>query len=246
MSADTLNLPIIDLSELDNESTRADFYKKLRAHARNYGFFYLVGHGIDPNDREKMLNAAKKFFALPLEEKEKISMDNSPHFRGYTKNGNENTRQKKDYREVLDIGEELPVIRVPEEEKDRIQYNMSGPNQWPAAVPELETTSMHWFHTVKQLTIKLLRAFMVALELPEDALDELLVGTPIDLLKICHYPANTGEDGEGQAQGLGPHKDTGLLTMLWQDETGGLQVFTEENGWIDAVPVKNSFYRQYW
>ncbi|CAD2222079.1 2OG-Fe(II) oxygenase family oxidoreductase [Angomonas deanei] len=80
---------------------------------------------------------------------------------------------------------------------------------------------------------------MGALGLPEDSFDAVLSGVPRDFLKLAHYPGNT--DGAPERQGVGPHKDSDILTLLWQDETGGLQVFLEGKGWIDAVPLKNSF-----
>ncbi|EPY23926.1 2OG-Fe(II) oxygenase [Strigomonas culicis] len=240
MSTDNLNLPVIDLSELDNENTRADFYRKLRHMARDVGFFYLVGHGVDPAERDDLLQTAKRFFALPQDAKDKISMDNSPHFRGYTKLGNENTRNKADYREQLDIGEEVPSDVLPEEDP-RFYLNLHGPNLWPAEVPELKEKALAYQDKMHSVAVKLLRAFVVALGLPEDSLDELINGVPRQLLKIVHYPANTGEDGEAQQQGCGPHKDSDFMALLWQDETGGLQVLTDDKGWVDAAPLKDSF-----
>ncbi|EPY19100.1 iron/ascorbate oxidoreductase family protein [Strigomonas culicis] len=240
MSTEVLNLPIIDLSELDNENTRADFYRKLRHMARDVGFFYLVGHGVDPAERDDLLDTAKRFFALPQDAKDKISMDNSPHFRGYTKLGNENTRNKTDYREQLDIGEEVPA-ELRSEDDPEFYLNLHGPNPWPAEVPELKEKALAYQGKMHSVAVKLLRAFVVALGLPEDSLDEMIGGTPRQLLKLVHYPANTGEDGEGQQQGCGPHKDSDFLTLLWQDGTGGLQVLTDDKGWVDAAPLKDSY-----
>ncbi|CAD2220206.1 non-haem dioxygenase in morphine synthesis N-terminal/2OG-Fe(II) oxygenase superfamily, putative [Angomonas deanei] len=236
--SDEHNLPIINLAELDNESTKVHFYTQLRHLAKDIGFFYVVGHGINENDRDAFLNASKKFFALPQDEKDQISMANSKHFRGYTKTGDELTRNKPDYREQIDFGEErLPLIV---RENDDIWLNLIGPNQWPKKVPEMKEAALRYQSQVRAASVKLLHAFMVALGVPEDSLDELISGIPQNLLKVVHYPANDDPSNSDRTQGCGPHKDAGILTMLWQDGSGGLQVMKKDGTWIDAPPVKGS------
>ncbi|CAD2220205.1 non-haem dioxygenase in morphine synthesis N-terminal/2OG-Fe(II) oxygenase superfamily, putative [Angomonas deanei] len=233
------NLPIINLAELDNESTKAHFYTQLRHLAKDIGFFYVLGHGINENDREAFLNASKKFFALPQDEKEQISIEHSKHFRGYTKTGDELTRNKPDYREQIDIGEELPALEVGE--KDDIWLNLIGPNQWPKKVPEMKEAALRYQSQVRAASVKLLHAFMVALGVPEDSLDELITGVPQSYVKVVHYPANNDPKNADKLQGVGPHKDIGILTMLWQDNSGGLQVLKKDGTWIDAPPVKGTY-----
>lgn len=230
------SLPIIDLSELDNPKTRDSFYKKLRFIAREIGFFYLVGHNITPTQRENLLATTKRFFALPKAEKEKIAMSQSKHFRGYTASTEENTRNQPDYREQIDIGEELPTLAL--SAQDPIWFNLQGPNQWPDALPELKTQALAWQSDMRSIAVKLIKAFLVALELPEDSLDNIIGQPSQHLLKLIHYPAR--EDNNTGEQGVGAHKDAGLLTLLWQDNTGGLQVETD-NGWVDVEPLENAF-----
>lgn len=236
MSEPTLQLPIIDLSRLDDPSTKDEFYKELKFMAKEIGFFYLVGHGIKDQDRKNLLDTMQRFFALSKEEKEKISMNHSRHFRGYTAVNEESTRNQPDFREQIDIGEELPALEL--SDKDAIWLNLQGPNQWPEAIPELKKLALDWQDQARAVLTKLLKAFLVALEVPENSLDELLENPPQHLLKLIHYPAR--EDNTDGAQGVGAHKDTGLLTFLWQDNNGGLQVETDQ-GWIDVTPVEGAF-----
>jgi isopenicillin N synthase-like dioxygenase len=77
------------------------------------------------------------------------------------------------------------------------------------------------------------------LEQPESAFDSLTAGKPNNLLKIIRYPGRAGET-DADRQGVGHHKDTGLLTAVLQDATSGLQVQTEK-GWIDAEPREGTF-----
>lgn len=231
------SLPIIDLSRLDNPLTREDFYKDLKFIAKKIGFFYLVGHGISAQTRTELLQATQRFFALDKAEKEKISMNNSKHFRGYTAITEESTRNKPDFREQIDIGEELPALEL--SDQDDIWLNLQGPNQWPTAVPELKDLALDWQDQSRAVITKLLKAFLVALEVPENSFDEILMDPPQHLLKLIHYPARA-DDHDDASQGVGPHKDTGLLTLLWQDNNGGLQVETDE-GWIGVAPLEDAF-----
>lgn len=240
MPLTTAALPVIDLTLLDSEDTREAFYKELGYLSRDVGFFYVVGHGVDPAEREEMLVLAKQFFALPQEQKDAIDMSNSRHFRGYTKTGGEQTRDRPDIREQIDIGYESEAIAdIPD---DALWLYMIGPNQWPAEVPELKASAIAYQAKVRAVTLKLLRAFMVALGQPEDALHHIFDGTPQHLLKLVHYPPNLGTEGGSKdaSQGVGPHRDVDFLTLLWQDDIGGLQVETEK-GWIDIPYIENSF-----
>lgn len=229
-------LPIIDLHELDNPETRENFYKKLRFIAREIGFFYLVGHNISADTREQLLTTTKQFFALPKAEKDIISMEYSKHFRGYTASTQENTRNQPDYREQIDIGEELSALQL--NENDPIWFNLHGPNQWPGSLPELKHQALEWQSEMRAIAVKLIKAFLVALELPENSFDEIIAEPAQHLLKLIHYPAR--EDNSEGEQGVGAHKDAGILTLLWQDNSGGLQVETD-NGWIDVEPLENAF-----
>lgn len=231
-----LTLPILDLERLKNPLTQKDFYQQLRYIAREVGFFYLVGHGIKKEEKTALLEAMKRFFALPKADKESISMSRSRHFRGYTAVSEESTRNRPDYREQIDIGEELPALQLGP--TDPIWLNLQGPNQWPKAVPELKALALKWQKQAREIVSTLIRAFLVALDVPKNSFDSILADPPQHLLKLIHYPARELEK-EGD-QGVGAHKDTGLLTLLWQDDQGGLQVKTD-NGWIDIAPLEDAF-----
>ncbi|TJW32351.1 MAG: isopenicillin N synthase family oxygenase, partial [Mesorhizobium sp.] len=100
-------MPVLDLSRLEQgASERRTFLFDLRTAARDVGFFYLSGHGISAVEIDQVLDASRRFFALPEADKLAIEMVKSPQFRGYTRTGGELTRGKADWREQLDIGVE--------------------------------------------------------------------------------------------------------------------------------------------
>lgn len=82
----TSTLPLLDLSLLSGSDTeRQAFLTALRHAARDVGFFYLTGHGIDTSLLRQIQILSRQFFALSDEEKLSIAMIRSPHFRGYNR-----------------------------------------------------------------------------------------------------------------------------------------------------------------
>lgn len=230
-----LNLPVLDLSLLDQgPDAAARFRDELRAATHDVGFFYLTGTGVSAELEADLLKAAKDFFALP--EADKLSIENvtSPHFRGYTRVGGERTQGRVDWREQIDIGPERDAIDDP----DGPGYNrLIGPNLWPAAQPELKDVVTEWHDHLTGVARKLLRAWALALGAEEQYFDRHF-GDPQTLIKIVRYP---GKDDPTPQQGVGAHKDSGVLTLLWVEPgKGGLQV--ERDGeWVDAPPVSGAF-----
>ena len=235
-SSDSPALPALNLSKFEaGIGRRAAFLAELRAAARDVGFFYIVGHGVSDDLIRDVLVLSRRFFDLPEPEKLAIEMVNSPHFRGYTRAGWERTRGRPDWREQVDIGAERPAL--PQSPGVPAWARLQGPNQWPAGLPEFRPVMLRWQAEANQVLIRLLRAFAAALEQPEDVFEPIYRDSPHLLMKIIRYP---GRDATGDGQGVGAHKDSGLITLLLQDRQGGLQVETED-GWIDAKPVPGTF-----
>ncbi|MFG6280408.1 2-oxoglutarate and iron-dependent oxygenase domain-containing protein [Microbacterium sp. 5K110] len=230
-----LNLPILDLSLLDQgPEAAARFRDDLRTATRDVGFFYLTGTGISPELEARLLQAAKDFFALPEAEKLAIENVTSPHFRGYTRVGGELTQGRVDWREQIDIGPERDAITDP----DGPGYNrLVGPNLWPPAQPELREVVTEWHDRLTEISRTLLRAWALSLGAEEEYFDRHF-GDPQTLIKIVRYP---GKDDPTPQQGVGAHKDSGVLTLLWVEPgKGGLQV-QRDGEWVDAPPVPGAF-----
>jgi isopenicillin N synthase-like dioxygenase len=229
-------IPLLDLGRLDSSAAaRTDFLAQLRAAARDVGFFYLTGHGVDPDLLAELMRVARRFFALPEAEKLAIEMVHSPHFRGYNRVASERTRGAPDWREQIDIGAERPAL--PRSADLPAWTRLQGPNQWPRALPELRPLVLRWQQASIEVLTRLLRAFALALGQAADALLPLYGDEPHHLTKLIRYP---GREATGSDQGVGAHKDAGLLTLLLQDDVGGLQVETG-GGWIDVAPRSGTF-----
>ncbi|WP_338665598.1 isopenicillin N synthase family oxygenase [Pararoseomonas sp. SCSIO 73927] len=232
-----LALPLIDLRRLDGPAEdRAAFLQHLRATARDVGFFYLAGHGIPDAEGTAVLKTARRFFELPEADKFSVQMVHSPHFRGYNRAGQELTRGKPDWREQFDIHAEREAL--PRTPGSPPWARLQGPNQWPRTLPDLRPALLNWQAALTAVATRLLRAFAEALEQPADAFDGIVQGAPNQTMKIIRYP---GKEGPRDDQGVGAHKDSGLLTFVLQDSRRGLQVQKEDGNWVDAVPVPGTF-----
>lgn len=232
MTAPTV--PVLDLRRLTASAEgAAAFRADLRRASHEVGFFLLVGHGIPAEVLDRLWHTARGFFALPLADKQAIEMLASPHFRGWTRTGGEMTQGEVDWREQVDVGAERPA------RPDGPAYlRLEGPNQWPVAQPELRTVLLDWEERCAAVARTLMRAWAAALGSPEDAFDEAFAGAPSTLIKVVKYP---GRVGDGPGQGVGSHKDPGVLTLLLVEPgKGGLQVLHEEE-WLDVPPLDGAF-----
>ena len=236
MSGTAPSLPLLDLSRFDaGPGERAAFLDELRAAVRDVGFFYLTGHGVPEELVEQVRQEARRFFALPLDDKLAIEMVKSRQFRGYTRAGWERTKGKPDWREQLDINAERDTLP---EDPARPWARLQGPNQWPASQPILKPTLLEWQDRVTAVTIRLLEAFALALDQDEHVFEPIYAHRPNQHLKIIRYPGRAAGEGD---QGVGAHKDSGFLTLLLQDpDQGGLQVELDGK-WVDAEPLPGTF-----
>ncbi|WP_027162234.1 isopenicillin N synthase family oxygenase [Mesorhizobium sp. WSM1293] len=225
-------VPVLDLSRLEQGASEyRTFLLDLRTAARDVGFFYLSGHGISAPEIDDVLDASRRFFALPEADKLAIEMVKSQQFRGYTRAGGELTKGAADWREQLDIGvERQPIAQGP---GIAPWTRLQGPNQWPSALPELKPALLAWQAKATAVAIRLLKAFALSLDQPEDAFDAIYRDSPNHRMKIVRYPGRDAIEGD---QGVGAHKDGGFLTLLLQDDNKGLQV-EYDGSWVNVDPL---------
>ncbi|ORV45306.1 oxidoreductase [Mycolicibacter engbaekii] len=222
-------LPVLDLSDTETDPER--FRVALREAAHTFGFFYLTGHGVPAAQITNTLALARTFFALPVPEKNRISQLQSPQFRGYSRLGGELTNGLVDWREQIDIGPERPV--VPEAQG---YWRLQGTNLWPDQPAGFREAFEQWDRQLSAVGLRLLRQWAVSLGATEDLFDAAFV-LPATLIKVVRYPGRA--DGE---QGVGAHKDSGVLTLLLvEPESDGLQVELTTGEWVDVPPLPGAF-----
>jgi isopenicillin N synthase-like dioxygenase len=234
-------IPIIDFSASlqGDAAARAATAQKIGAACREIGFFYVVNHGVPEALVAETYAQAKRFFALPPTQKAEIAIENSACHRGWFQVGAENLDPEKqkstgDFKEGIKVGRDLG----PDHPRVRAGTPLHGPNQWPD-LPGWRPVMQSYYDAMEQLGRQLLHAFALALGLEQKYFDGWL-DTPMTTLGPLHYPPQAGRITEAQL-GAGAHSDFGCLTILAQDENGGLQVRDATGAWIDAPPVPGSF-----
>jgi isopenicillin N synthase-like dioxygenase len=228
-------LPVLDMAQLDSDPEA--FGLALRTATHEVGFFYLLGHGIPDDVVARAFAEAEAFFALPDEAKQQVAMLRSPHFRGYNRTGGELTQGRIDWREQIDIAAE----RDPWPDAAAPAYmRLEGPNLWPAAQPGLRDVFTDWDRRCQEVAQRLMRCWATALGSPADVFDAMFGERPSTLIKLVRYPGR-----EERGQGVGAHKDPGVLTLLMiEPGRTGLQVEHPGDGgveWIDVPPVPGAF-----
>jgi len=229
------SIPVLDVSgfQADEDSDDArSFVTELRSVCHEHGFFSLTGHGVAGTAELQQL--ARDFFALPDADRMAIANVHSPQFRGYTPLGHEHTQGRPDRREQLDISRELPAPQLGPD--DPAWMRLRGPNLWPERLPALRAAVEAWIAEMESLGRVVCRALARALDQPADQFAPYFTPHPEVLVKIIHYPPHP----ESSGQGVGAHRDTGLVTFLSQDDTGGLQVRLG-SVWIDVPTVPGAF-----
>ena len=231
----TKTLPVLDISRFHaGPEARAAFVAELRNVLHDHGFFYLSGHNVPEALISDLKKLSRSFFALPEADKLAIEMVKSPHFRGYNRAGLERTRGQKDWREQIDFNTEREADPAGSNPWSRLY----GPNQWPEALPDLKPVVLDYQSRVTALGIDLLQAIALSLGQDKDAFRAVYDPQPSQLLKLIRYP---GRDVAETDQGVGAHKDSGLITILLQDEVEGLRVQTLSGDWISVPPIPGTF-----
>jgi isopenicillin N synthase-like dioxygenase len=238
------SLPVVDIADFlaDPASPGGQaFIAELREHLHTTGFVYLVGHGVDPELDQALLDRGNEFFALPEADRRALAIENSAAFRGYTILGDERTQGQADWRDQLDYG---PEQEAPEPGHDGPAWlRLRGPNQWPAALPELAPVALDWMEAVHGVGVAVVEAIALGLGQPVDQFTSGFVPDHDLHVKIIRYPVNPDagpaatEDG---GQGVGLHHDTGVATFILQSDVAGLQVMIDGE-LVTAEPIPGSY-----
>lgn len=228
-------LPILDLIDFSrSEASRRALAEQARRACAEVGFFYLRGHGVPVALLESMEELSRQFFAQPPERKNDIHMSNGgAAWRGYFSVGEELTKGEVDQKEGLYFGTELGE----EDPKVRAGTPLHGPNLFPK-LPGFRDLILEYMEHMTQLGYRLLDLLSLSLNLKESYFREQYGREPTLLFRIFHYPPL--QDSGSSGWSVGEHTDYGILTILRQDELGGLQV-KSRGRWIDAPPIPGCF-----
>ncbi len=223
-------LPLVDIGGLWTGDVRG-VGDALDEALRVDGFVVLTGHGVPEALFDRLEAQAHRFFALTDPAKEAIAMRHAGRaWRGWFALGDELTSGLPDRKEGIYFGAEHDDTHP----QVRAGMALFGRNQFPDEIPEMAETVHRWMALMTDLGQRLLAALAVGLGLDERWFADNLTADPTTLFRIFHYPPR----GPG-TWGVAEHTDYGLLTLLAEDDCGGLQVHSQGR-WIDVVPTPYS------
>jgi isopenicillin N synthase-like dioxygenase len=225
------DLPIVDLNLLNGEgSTHDEEVQRLAAACRDVGFFCLTEHSIAAGTLAELEVASRRFFALSESDKAEIAMSRGGlAWRGWFPVGGELTSGRSDCKEGIYFGADLPS----DDPRVAAGWPLHGANVWPSRVPELRGAVTAFMSQAADTAALVMQALAECLGLDRGYFASGLTEDPTVLFRIFHYPASSSTDA---GWGVGEHTDYGLLTLLAQDDCGGLQVRVGEE-WVEVPPT---------
>lgn len=238
-------IPVIDLDgtfTTDLETHRAIAWEVHKA-CRETGFFYVANHRIAEPLIARQFDWARRFFDLPLERKMAIHMTKSPTFVGYEPLGVQVTDSQDskvkasppDLKEAFFIGGEIG----PDHPYAGKAIRGYGYNQWPEGLPGLREDVLAYHAAVSDLSMRVVRLIALSLDLPVDYFAPMF-DMPNTTLRLLKYPPQPAAVAFNQ-MGAGAHTDWGGVTLLVQDDVGGLEVRNAAGDWIRAEPIPGTF-----
>lgn len=227
-SVDVSAIPVIDVTALTESGAaqQAIGLKMLHA-AEGIGFFYIGNCAIPQALIAQVFDMSHRFFASSQEEKARVAV-NAGH-RGFIRVGEAKMSDKAqpDLKESFIWGLDTPG-------PDGIP-----PNQWPDFVPEMRKVLTDFFSAGNAVGWLLLRAVAVALDLNPESFVRT-IDRPISRGSIIYYPEQP-VGPQPERFGVSSHTDYGCLTLLYQDDAGGLQVQGRSGEWLAASPIASTF-----
>ncbi|KAK4963495.1 hypothetical protein LTR10_001124 [Elasticomyces elasticus] len=246
VSSKSLEIPLIDFSSFvsGDEVTRRTTAQAILRGFQSAGFIYLRNHGILRDHIQTTFVESAKFFRRPQAVKDKLCWTTPEANRGYSQPGREKTTDLTDAADIeakraeegVDLKESMEIGREGEP---------NHPNQWPDQFDkdgkEFKKQMLSFHDTCKDLHIQVMSAIAVGLGLDEHFFDSFCDGGD-NTLRLLHYPEVRHDvflKNENQVR-AGAHTDYGSMTLLFQDNAGGLQVLSPSGEWVNATPIENT------
>src|SRR5215471_5347972 len=236
------SVPVIDLApwRSGDQASRLAVAAQVDEALQRIGFFLVTGHGVDSGLRAAVRAQARAFFGLPAETKQRYAV--TVGGRGWLPPGveangyAEGTATPPNLKESFAVGADQPTGDA------AVDSYWFQPNVYPAEVTGLRPAVADYLARMRELADELLVLCAAALGLERDFFTRH-TGHATHTMNINWYPpmAVAGQPEPGQFR-IGPHTDFGTVTILDREPgRGGLQVWTEEDGWANAPWVPGAF-----
>ncbi|KAL4567333.1 hypothetical protein LXL04_022915 [Taraxacum kok-saghyz] len=226
---EVLDAPIVDLQDFFKHDKKATLHAAnlVKKSCLSHGFFQVVNHGIDPSLVAMADEYGRAFFKLPITEKMKYKKKEGSVV-GFASAHANRFSKKLPWKEMLSF-----------------EYHENGPNE--AAVDFFNSVSSRqlketgliyqkYCKSMKKLALKIFELLEISLDVDGHKYYKELFEDCISIMRCNYYPRCNQPN---LTNGVGPHCDPTTITILYQDEVGGLEVFFD-NKWKSVPPHPNA------
>jgi isopenicillin N synthase-like dioxygenase len=239
------SIPVIDLADSfsADPAARQRVAAQIHRACRENGFFYIANHRVPQTLIDDQFAWTNQFFDLAIHDKLAIHMQKSPSTAGYEPIGgqvldsqdNKAKAAPPDLKESFYCGMELPDS----DPHAQRRWRSFGHNQWPAPLPRFREQMLAYQAAMRALGDRVLSLMALSLDLSENWFGPFF-DWPVTTLRLIKYPPQDPLAGFNQI-GAGAHTDWGGITLLAQDDSGGLEVRNVAGDWIEARPIAGTF-----
>ena len=228
------SVPVIDIGDLANGADRStdSTISDIAAACCEWGFFQVVNHGVATNLIDDVWSETRRFFARPAADKEAVLRTRENPWGYYNNELTKNRRDKKEVFDYTSAGTD-PVYHAE--------------NRWPQSAERFRRVMEAYRDACAALSLRILEAMSAGLEMPFSFLNRYFDPGHTGFIRLNYYPVKDPLEHRGDPthldradRGVHHHTDAGALTVLLQDDVGGLQVF-KDGYWHDVVPHSNAF-----
>ena len=229
-------IPVIDFEPFikGDAAARQTVVQQIYQACHEVGFMYLKNPGIPQDLIEELFTRAKQFFQLPHNVKHQLAWSDEFSNRGYVGVERERLDPAKpgDLKEAFNVGKEMSPDQINQHHRSSLVLNQWPPDQ------EFRTCVLTFYDACTEVVDKILQAFALTLQLPEDFF-AVRHDQRNHTLRLLHYPPLQQLPKLGQVR-AGEHSDYGSITLLFQDEVGGLEVQTTAGEWITSPSISGT------
>ncbi|KAH8672726.1 hypothetical protein BGZ60DRAFT_284514 [Tricladium varicosporioides] len=241
VNSDNLFIPLVDFSLFlhGSPSERISTAQSILHGFQTAGFIYLTNHSIPLSTLSNTFSTSSKFFERPQSEKDALGWTTPEANRGYVSHGREKVSTLINKEDVAASRAQAPDL------KESIEIGREGaeglPNNWPAYEGEgkvFKDVMLEFHDLAKKLHIEVMRAIAVGMGLDQGYFDSY-TDLGDNTLRLLHYPPapkSVFSNNKLQVR-AGEHTDYGSITLLFQDDRGGLQVKSPNGTFVNATPI---------
>jgi len=235
-----LTIPVIDVSGLQGTvEQRHSIGQSIVDAYRSWGFGYVIGHPIPPALIADVFAQSRAFHALPLATKMQCAVGRD--HRGYIPmKSSTDVASSIEQATKPNVSESFMIMRefATDSEQVRDGQYLAGPNRWPAQPAGFQSTMQTYNEAMCAFAADLIA--VIGESLGDEGVFTRSFASPTTWLRLLHYPPQDPQ-APSDEYGSAPHTDFGAITLLAQDDVGGLSVRTQDGDWVDVPPMANAF-----